>query len=68
MRIEPTTFPGIHQERSATELQRNPDPGCLEIRWAVDENWTHDLFLTKEVLYPWATTALKIFLKNFHPM
>ena len=28
------------------------------IRWAVDENWTHDLFLTKEVLYPWATTAL----------
>ena len=26
---------------------------------AVDENWTHDLFLTKEVLYPWATTAWK---------
>ena len=25
--------------------------------WAVDENWTHDLFLTKEVLYHWATTA-----------
>ena len=25
--------------------------------WAVDEDWTHDLFLTKEVLYPWATTA-----------
>ena len=24
---------------------------------AVDENWTHDLFLTKEVLYHWATTA-----------
>ena len=25
--------------------------------WAVEENWTLDLFLTKEVLYPWATTA-----------
>ena len=24
---------------------------------AVDEDWTHDLFLTKEVLYHWATTA-----------
>ena len=25
--------------------------------WADDENWTHDPFLTKEVLYPWATSA-----------
>ena len=29
----------------------------LAEEWAVDENWTHDLFLTKEVLYHWATTA-----------
>ena len=29
----------------------------LDGLWAVDEDWTHDLFLTKEVLYPWATTA-----------
>ncbi len=24
---------------------------------ANDEDWTHDLFLTKEVLYRWATLA-----------
>ena len=29
----------------------------LPLSWAVDEDWTHALFLTKEVLYPWATTA-----------
>ena len=34
--------------------------------WAVEENWTLDLFLTKEVLYPWATTAYLI--QNFIPM
>ena len=27
--------------------------------WAVMGNWTPDLFLTKEVLYHWATTAFK---------
>ena len=26
--------------------------------WAKDGTWTHDLFLTKEVLYRWATSAL----------
>ena len=26
---------------------------------ANDENWTRDLFLTKEALYPWATPAFK---------
>ena len=25
--------------------------------WANNGIWTHDLFLTKEVLYPWATSA-----------
>ena len=30
---------------------------CLIISGAVSEIWTHDLFLTKEVLYPWAITA-----------
>ena len=25
--------------------------------WANDEIWTRDLFLTKETLYPWATSA-----------
>ena len=30
--------------------------------WAVDENWTRDLFLTKEVLYHWATTAKWIWI------
>ena len=29
--------------------------------WAVDEAWTRDLFLTKEVLYHWATTAISLF-------
>jgi hypothetical protein len=28
---------------------------------AVEGNWTLDLFLTKEVLYPWATTAAHFF-------
>ena len=27
------------------------------IFWAISENRTHDPFPTKEVLYPWATTA-----------
>ena len=27
--------------------------------WAVEQDWTADLFLTKEVLYHWATTAKK---------
>ena len=27
------------------------------VLWANDGNWTHDLFLTKETLYPWATSA-----------
>ena len=31
---------------------------CVQkIIWADDEIWTRDLFLTKEVLYPWATSA-----------
>ena len=30
---------------------------------ALGENWTRDLFLTKEVLYPWATRA-NSFAKN----
>ena len=29
--------------------------------WAVDEAWTRYLFLTKEVLYHWATTAISLF-------
>ena len=33
--------------------------------WAVDENWTRDLFLTKEVLYHWATTARMDFINQF---
>ena len=33
---------------------------CVQkIIWADDEIWTRDLFLTKEVLYPWATSAYK---------
>ena len=31
---------------------------------AVDENWTHDLFLTKEVLYHWATTAFAVIVSG----
>ena len=31
---------------------------------AVDEDWTHDLFLTKEVLYHWATTACYFLLSQ----
>ena len=27
------------------------------MNWANDENWTRDLFLTKETLYHWATSA-----------
>ena len=27
------------------------------IYWANDEIWTRDLLLTKETLYPWATSA-----------
>ena len=30
---------------------------CGKNFWAVKGNWTLDLFLTKEVLYHWATTA-----------
>ena len=30
----------------------------LTSQWAVTESWTQDLFLTKEVLYHWAITAL----------
>ena len=32
---------------------------------ANDENWTRDLFLTKEALYPWAKSAEKFYLKLF---
>ena len=32
----------------------------LLILRAVDEAWTRDLFLTKEVLYHWATTAIRL--------
>ena len=35
---------------------KKEEPG-LFLFWAVDEAWTRDLFLTKEVLYHWATTA-----------
>ena len=31
---------------------------CDILFWAVDQAWTDDLFLTKEVLYHWATTAI----------
>ena len=31
----------------------------MNLRRANDEIWTRDLFLTKETLYPWATSAIK---------
>ena len=38
---------------------KKEEPG-LFLFWAVDEAWTRDLFLTKEVLYHWATTAISL--------
>ena len=32
---------------------------------ANDEIWTRDLFLTKETLYPWATSAVQVIRKTF---
>ena len=38
--------------------------------WANDGNWTHDLILTKDALYPWATSAFSeqkiLFALQFH--
>ena len=40
---------------SYIKQKSSPFTDCFS--WAVNGIWTHDLFLTKEVLYPWATTA-----------
>ena len=44
-----------HLRNPHSRLTLHPTP-----YWAVSENRTHDLFPTKEVLYPWATTAFSV--------
>ena len=67
MRIELTTITGTTGTALPLSYNEMLDPDNW-IRWAVDENWTHDLFLTKEVLYPWATTAYKMICKELTPL
>ena len=50
-------FQPLCLHRSARK-KRLPCFGNRLISRAVDEDWTRDLFLTKEVLYHWATTAM----------
>ena len=38
-------------------IKKKREKNNSSLSWAVDEAWTRDLFLTKEVLYHWATTA-----------
>ena len=40
---------------------------ALLLKRANDEIWTRDLFLTKETLYPWATSAKKERETGFEP-
>ena len=48
----------LSNEFEALYKQQTPSNGWHLQVWAVDEAWTRDLFLTKEVLYHWATTAI----------
>ena len=48
-----------HEFRS--HIKQKEERFTSSLSWAVDEAWTRDLFLTKEVLYHWATTALRFF-------
>ena len=42
-------------------------PELIRTFRANDEIWTHDLFLTEETLYPWATSA-EFLKKKSHPL